>query len=736
MDAGWITIGTELSTDKFDKQIKGLEDKIKKEEQKAQVKIGVKETQERELERTTQKIDKLTTEYNKLLRLKKLYNEADKKEAMAEIGTKEFRLANRDKLDLGKALGADDLGNFTKVQKMEESIVLAKMKQEALQDKIRETEQSYQGIVDKVQEYKRQINAVNLKKQKQDIDQIKNGFDKVGSTIQNVTRKVGVLALGIFGVRTAFSLLQRASSSLANYDKQYAANLEYIKYALTQAIAPVLQYIVNLAATLLGYINAIVNALFGINLFSKASANDFNKMKAGASGAAKAAKEIRKQLAGFDEINMLNDQSDTGGGGGAGGTTPSFDLSALGGEVPDWLKWIVDHKDEILAVIAGVTAGLAAWKLGFSALQSLGIGVAIGGIVYAIEKLIAFMGDPSFENFGGTIQGIGIAITGLAIAFGGLYSIVAGVVVLLVGTFLKYWDKIRDTLQNGINWLKDKVDWVSTMFGSTIGEIYETGVNALQNLLDFFDKMFTSIKGQFEGIIMFLQGVFTGDWNKAWEGIKKGFTEWWNGVTGMIKSLWSYFNNILIEPLKIAFSSLWNGIINGFKGAIDWIQRRFNDMISFFNRIISVINGLFANLGTKAGNIIGANLKAVVNVVLGVIERVLNNPIRAINSLIGTINTLPGVNLSRLSTFSLPRLAVGGIVNVPNKGTVIGGAIAGESGREGVLPLTDSQAMAELGREIGKNVLINLTNITQMNARVIGRELKQVQNEQNFAYNT
>lgn len=301
---------------------------------------------------------------------------------------------------------------------------------------------------------------------------------------------------------------------------------------------------------------------------------------------------------------------------------------------------------------------------------------------------------------------------------------------------MKYWDKIRDTLQNGINWLKDKVDWVSTMFGSTIGEIYETGVNALQNLLDFFDTMFTSIKGQFEGIIMFLQGVFTGDWNKAWEGIKKGFTEWWNGVTGMVKSLWSYFNNILIEPLKIAFSSLWNGIINGFKGAIDWIQRRFNDLISFFNRIISVINGLFANLGTKAGNIIGANLKAVVNVVLGVIERVLNNPIRAINSLIGTINTLPGVNLSRLSTFSLPRLAVGGIVNVPNKGTVIGGAIAGESGREGVLPLTDSQAMAELGREIGKNVLINLTNITQMNARVIGRELKQVQNEQNFAYNT
>lgn len=74
---------------------------------------------------------------------------------------------------------------------------------------------------------------------------------------------------------------------------------------------------------------------------------------------------------------------------------------------------------------------------------------------------------------------------------------------------------------------------------------------------------------------------------------------------------------------------------------------------------------------------------------------------------------------------------------MPNKGTLVGGgsAIGGEAGREGVIPLTDQQAMAELGKEIGKNVLVNLTNITQMNGRVISRELKQVQSTQNFAYN-
>lgn len=95
-----------------------------------------------------------------------------------------------------------------------------------------------------------------------------------------------------------------------------------------------------------------------------------------------------------------------------------------------------------------------------------------------------------------------------------------------------------------------------------------------------------------------------------------------------------------------------------------------------------------------------------------------------------------GINLGYLRTFSLPRLASGGIVNMPNRGTMLGGAIVGESGREGVLPLTDQQAMAELGAEIGRNVVVNLTNITKLGNRQIAREIKQINAEQEFACNS
>ena len=535
---------------------------------------------------------------------------------------------------------------------------------------------------------------ISLRQQKEratesgSVKQLSEGFKNFGSSIQSSIRNVARLALGIFGIRSAFMFLRRASSDLASYDQQYATNLEYIRYALTQAIAPVLQWIVNLAAKLLGYINAIMQGWFGINLFSRGSAKNFQKMKAGASGASKAVKEIKKQLAGFDEINKLTDQSDTGTSAGAGGVgMPSFDLSAMQGEPPAWLQWIIDNKDLILSILAGIAAGLLAIKLGASGIQALGIGVMVAGIIYTIQSLLDYLKDPNWENFGKVIQGIGIAIVGLGILIGNVPLIVAGAIVLIIGIIIKYWEQIKAFLQKGIDWLAGKSDWVHQMFGDTIGNIFDDAVKYLQIILNWIDGTFKNIKGAFDGFIKFIKGVFTGNWEQAWDGIKQIFS---NTFQAILRTFGTFFT--LIK----------------------------NNVVTF---------------ARTAGDIIAGAFKIVVNAVLSAIERVLNSPIRAINRLIGVINVVPGINLSTLPTFNLPRLKVGGIVNMPNKGTLVGGAITGESGREGVIPLTDQQAMAQLGAEIGRNVVVNLTNITKVGNRQIAREIKQINAEQEFAFN-
>ena len=167
------------------------------------------------------------------------------------------------------------------------------------------------------------------------------------------------------------------------------------------------------------------------------------------------------------------------------------------------------------------------------------------------------------------------------------------------------------------------------MFGDTIGNIYDTFVNNLQLILNWFDMTFKNIKQIFDGIIQFVKGVFTGDWQMAWEGVKKIFG-----------AIWDWIKNTLKTVLQIA----WN-----------------------------TVKGIASRVGETISNV----FKAIVNGVLSGVERVLNSPIRAVNRLIGVINAVPGINLSTLPTFNLPRLKVGGIINMPNKGTMLGSAIGG-----------------------------------------------------------
>lgn len=612
MADGYITIETKLSTNKFDKQVTDLEKKIKNEEEKAQLKLKAKLQAEDELKKHKQAIFEIEKEYEKTSQqVERLQNIMDKQGKGISLTPQDFT----------------DLQNYAEINKQNEKLGAtldrAYEKQTKLNNKVEQTSLAYKQIQDNVQGYKTKIESVKLQKQQSQVDSIKNNFDSVSKSVGRAIGRVARLALGVISVASAYRFVSQASSTLSQYDEQYATNLEYIRYLIAQTIAPALKYVVNLASTLLSYLNYILNAWFGITLFSKNSAKNFMNAKKSTGGISKNTGKIKKDLqtTPFDEMNILTDTSDSGTSGGAGGgaVAPSIDPSLFKGEVPDWLQWIVDHKDEILAVMAGVVSGLFAWQLGLRAIKALGIGVMIAGIIYTIESLLDYLKDPSWENFGKIIQGIGIAIMGLGIIIAKTPVIVAGAIVLIIGTIVKYWEQIKGFLQNGIDWLKSKSDWVHQMFGEKLGFIYDLFVSNLQFILNIFNTTFTMIKGILDGLITFIRGAFTGNWRQAWEGIKQIFTSIWNGIKGVFNSVFSYIKNMVV------------------------------------------------NVADTTGKIIGNVFKSVVNAVLRTIERVLNTPIRAINGLIGTINNIPGINIGKLSTFSLPRLKAGGIINMPRK---------------------------------------------------------------------
>lgn len=707
---GEITIGTSLSTDKFDKQVTQLEKKMKKEEDKkieieAKIKDVSSEKIDKQIQNIKDKIEKTTNapatlkvnadivkmekelqQYDlareKAKEYKQQLNELEQKQRemrranptlATSRDTGEYKQVKDDIQEISRLLqennkktleGAphiDQVSNSLDKLKEKQSSITNKVleykntldtlntqKQQEINNKTEQYKKQLQEINQNISEYKQKIENVKIQKQVADVEKLKNSFNSVGSSIQSTVKHVARLALGIFGIRSAFMFVRRASSDLASYDQQYATNLEYIRYALTQMIAPVLQWIVKLAATLLGYINAIMQAWFGINLFSRGSAKNFQKMKAGAGGVAKAVKEIKKQLAGFDEMNILQDDGSTatGGGGGGIGAMPDFDLSAMQGEPPAWLQWIIDHKDEILSTLAGIGAGLLFLKLGELAknlglikgemlgIKAIGFGILVKGIIDLIKSLKKYLEEPSWENFGKVIKSIGEIILGVGILIGNVPLIVAGAIITIVGLIIKHWEQIKSFLQGGIDWLTSKSDWVHKMFGDMIGNIYDIFVANLQLILNWFDMTFTNIKRIFDGLIQFVRGVFTGNWKQAWEGIKNIFGGIFNWIGNTVKTV-----------LQMA----WN---------------------------------LVRDFAITGANAVAGIFKTIVNAVLRTIESVLNSPIRTINRLISVINGLPGVRLPTLPTFSLPRLKTGGIINMPNKGTMLGSAIGGESGKE------------------------------------------------------
>ena len=86
--------------------------------------------------------------------------------------------------------------------------------------------------------------------------------------------------------------------------------------ALLAAIAPIVNAIISLITKLANAISMIFSAFTG-KTYLKAQTN-LQKWQDTAAGGAKATKEWKNQLLGFDEINRLEAPADTGGGGGAG----------------------------------------------------------------------------------------------------------------------------------------------------------------------------------------------------------------------------------------------------------------------------------------------------------------------------------------------------------------------------------------------------------------------------------
>lgn len=538
-----------------------------------------------------------------------------------------------------------------------------------------------------------------IEQAKPSISNIKNSFKGLPKLTQNITNNIkgmgtGVknglghilkYAMALFSLRSVYSVLSSCAQSWLSSQnagaKQLSANINYMKYAMGSAFAPVIQYVTGLVYQLMKAIQSVVYALFRVNIFAKASASSYASM----AGSAKKAKNETKQLAGVhDEINNVqsNDNSDSG----SGGASPSFDLSGIDTQMSplaqkfyDFFKPLVDSWNQygtqvieafknsvggigqaisamwssvetlftngtIYSIIANVLNSIGqigvvwanAWNNDNNGTEIIqGIANIIDDITNAILNLVSSTGFQSFlDGVLSAVSGIVQFIEPIASGCVEMSKNIAEIVLSKIGDVLKtVGDALQTIAQNKT--VSEILKAVGGAIAIVVGAIALW--NIAQAILNGLMGLFAILTSPITLIILAVIAAITAIILvvKNWGAISEWFQNLWVKITEKLQEIW---NNI-----KLFFVNLWNSIIdkvktvwNGIKdflsnlwnGILNIVKTIFNAIATFFSNVWNNIRGTVLAVWTGIKITISTvitNIKDKISTVLNNIKTVWNN---------------------------------------------------------------------------------------------------------------
>lgn len=427
-----------------------------------------------------------------------------------QIATNQAEIYKNKINELSKQLQSSPEGSekYSKLkQELEKTVIQfqqATAKAQNLQEKIRLLNTN--AGMTKMQNSMKNINNVTNRIVRT-LGKVFSAFKRVGNVASQLKSKIGnvfnnkdidrgfkkILKYGfaLFSIRGTYALLNSAANrwlSSTNKSAQLlSANMDYLKFAAGSALAPVIEYLINLVYALLKGIQKVAYALTGVNIFANATASSMKS-------ASNSAKEMKKQLAPFDELNVIDFGNASGSGTGEIG--PSLDLSELDNATNSILEAIKNGD----------------WY---------GVGMEIGKKIN--ETLESIDWDAVKKKANGFATNFGNLINGLV--DGTNWSLVGSTIgeglntaVGATETFLKTvkWEDLGKAVASTVNSFVKTTDWSD--IGSTIGAAITAAAKVAHNF--FKDADFKELaKGVVTSINTFLTST---DWSEVGKAIGSG----------------------------------------------------------------------------------------------------------------------------------------------------------------------------------------------------------------------
>ena len=846
---GKIVIKTTLDNSDFDKEISNLTKRYNNLQKKIEDVWAKKKTTEHEIsgQRTTEAltpeeldyVEKLHEQQRKITERKRellgIDEEIVQKEREITQTNTETAKSSEEVTEQSRTQTAQILKMSFELEQMVDDYNKMQKADIVSEDDIKDAEVLKADILELVKEIEKLSGKkISIK----GITDTKNELPKIGEGIENIVKKVGKWALAVFGVRSAYMFIRQSMSTLSQYNEKLSSDIQYIRWALATALKPIIEAIVNLVYRLISYVIYIGKEWGLISKSADFSAKAFQKANKGVKDTNKSAKQLQKTLAGFDEMNILQQNGSVSSGGGGGGiASPTMDLDKI--EIPGWVDWIAKNKDTLIRalkeigavlLIAFAVKNILEFSKGIESISKLlggmsslkifeiigGIAMTIWGIVEVIEALTAdnFHLEDALKGVSDAVIGIGLITAAftpwgwVTVGIGLLGELVSSIID--TRTDAEKLEEANKNLADAQRQVNDAYqDYVNA--SKTHLQAYKNYEKAQQNLTKTAkdlklseDKLNEIGKDLFEGIrngtvdiktlkrgeedLTKTYGLSKEQLMKVYEAYvdvldtTAKLTKESDKLTETEKTLTDAEKNQIVQQLdkqKILSDSVGSyqdyrdAVIDAYEQeaisaeeASSRLAEAFNktkkesrqafvdDIPGYMQDLMKESNLIFDNVGVEWRNAID-DMKIYTNSLAGVfnskfgkdIPNSVKKTIDKMTSLTKLLEKLPfgktwslyinsklsGSGNAKGAIYYPPKLAVGGIINQPGRGVPL--AIGGERGAEGVIPLTDSQAMNTLGQVIARNISVNLNNTIEMNGRVISRELKQIQNEEDFAFN-
>ena len=496
---------------------------------------------------------------------------------------------------------------------------------------------------------------------------------------------------------------------------QFIASLKNVQLTLGQAFLPIYNAILpplttfmNALSKAISIIAQFTTALFGKPKVAQQQTESIASQTSAVSGlgdslddtadSANSAKKAIKSLAGFDEINTLNQSSgSTGGSGGSGGSSGGIDTSGLDLGEGGFLSSVTEVSEKIQAFADKIKKCFNTLKEFIITNKDVIIS-ALAGIAAAFTTYFVI------SNWTKIIEGVQLAFYALGYAISGIswpiVAISAGI-GLLVGNIVYLWrtnEEFRDSVIEVWNNIKEFINTVITDIGTILTSLWDKyGKTLIKNIKDFFGTIQSFILNAWESvikpIIVNALEMLTWLWNNHLKGLVEELGEFIMKLTNGALEIWNKFIspivNFLVKTLGPIFVTVFNYIVDSIGTAIAVISDIVKGLLKVFGGIIDFLVGVFTGNWRKAfegiKNIFKGIFESLVGIAkwpLNMIIDLVNAAISGINTMIKTINKVPGVNISTVPR--IPKLAKGGIIDSP---TI---AMVGEAGKEAVMPLENN----------------------------------------------